>query len=443
MSFISYAQNFEDVMLWRALKHVECGFYIDVGANDPEIDSVTKAFYDHGWRGINIEPVAQWFQRLEEKRPRDINLQIAAGAHQGELVIYEFPDTGLSTIDKATAERHETERGYTKLEQVVPVETLTSICQRFHLAPIHFLKIDVEGAEKDVLEGLDLSIIRPWIIVVESTLPMTQIEDYAQWEAILRGANYDYVYFDGLNRYYIPDEHAELKAHFHAPPNVFDGFVLSGIASQPFCKLVESKAQEQEQRALAAEAESRALAAETRAQEQEQRALAAETHHAAQAQRIDELGGNSHHWWQQACALEMERNALRQSWSWRSTTPLRWGGSLVIHGVPGIRQGATHFVHSAIQAFRHPLAAMMRVVLRNPSLSYRINQHLLRYPALHQQLLGVARSQGAMPGVSTYVPPCPPSAMAEMEALDHLAPRTRQIYSDLKAAIENRQKENG
>ena len=27
--FISYAQNFEDVMLWRALKHVEKGFYID------------------------------------------------------------------------------------------------------------------------------------------------------------------------------------------------------------------------------------------------------------------------------------------------------------------------------------------------------------------------------------------------------------------------------
>ena len=32
MSFISYAQNFEDVMLWRALKHISEGFYIDIGA---------------------------------------------------------------------------------------------------------------------------------------------------------------------------------------------------------------------------------------------------------------------------------------------------------------------------------------------------------------------------------------------------------------------------
>lgn len=57
MTFISYAQNFEDVRLWRALKQFEHGFYIDVGANDPSHDSVTKAFYDHGWHGINVEPM--------------------------------------------------------------------------------------------------------------------------------------------------------------------------------------------------------------------------------------------------------------------------------------------------------------------------------------------------------------------------------------------------
>ena len=56
MSIVSYSQNFEDVMLWRALKDVENGFYIDVGANHPAIDSVTKLFYENGWSGINIEP---------------------------------------------------------------------------------------------------------------------------------------------------------------------------------------------------------------------------------------------------------------------------------------------------------------------------------------------------------------------------------------------------
>jgi hypothetical protein len=36
--FTSYAQNFEDVMLRRALKNVVHGFYVDVGAQDPIVD---------------------------------------------------------------------------------------------------------------------------------------------------------------------------------------------------------------------------------------------------------------------------------------------------------------------------------------------------------------------------------------------------------------------
>ena len=51
MTLTSYAQNFEDVILWRALKHVEHGFYIDIGAQDPVIDSVSLAFYQQSATG--------------------------------------------------------------------------------------------------------------------------------------------------------------------------------------------------------------------------------------------------------------------------------------------------------------------------------------------------------------------------------------------------------
>ena len=79
MSFISYAQNLEDVMLYRALKYVERGFYIDVGAMHPTINSVTKAFYDRDWRGINIEPSPEYFDSLQQERPEDINLNVVIG----------------------------------------------------------------------------------------------------------------------------------------------------------------------------------------------------------------------------------------------------------------------------------------------------------------------------------------------------------------------------
>jgi FkbM family methyltransferase len=232
MTFISHSQNFEDVILWRALKHVKTGFYIDVGANDPDQFSITKSFYQLGWRGINIEPVPQWFEKLEKERPRDINLQVAAGNKKCELTLFEIPDTGLSTFLKEMAEKHEKEMGFEKIAREVSVLPLTDICLEYHTAPIHFLNIDVEGTEKQVLEGLDLSRIRPWIILLESTIPRTAIEDYESWEPILLKAGYHFVYFDGLNRFYTADEHKELTESFHAPPNCFDDFVLS--ESPPF-----------------------------------------------------------------------------------------------------------------------------------------------------------------------------------------------------------------
>ncbi|HHF7374746.1 FkbM family methyltransferase [Legionella bozemanae] len=234
MNFVSYAQNFEDVMLWRALKHIKNGFYVDVGANDPTHDSVTRAFYEKGWAGINIEPVSEWFQKLKKERHRDINLQVAAGERQGEIFFYELPNTGLSTTNKAIAEKHEIEQGYTKIERKVPVMTLTEIICEHQIKQIHFLKIDVEGAEKKVLEGLDFAKIRPWIVLVESTLPNTQIEDFIEWETLLLNAEYDYVYFDGLNRFYIAKEHDDLSHHFKTPPNYFDGFLMS--ETQSFCR---------------------------------------------------------------------------------------------------------------------------------------------------------------------------------------------------------------
>ncbi len=333
MSFISYAQNFEDVMLWRALKHVEIGFYIDVGANDPRQDSVTKAFYDHGWHGINIEPISQWFEKLVIERPRDINLQVAAGARAGELQIYEFPDTGLSTLDRSIAERHEAERGYKKVELKVPVRTLTEICTDIHLAPIHFLKIDVEGAEKQVLDGVDFSIIRPWIVLVESTLPNSQIEDYAEWESILLNANYEFVYFDGLNRFYVAKEHPELKDSFRIPPNYFDGFVL-GVTSS-FCNLVLAQKKQKAEEVSAAinriehltlqcdELKQTLVERESMISEQRAHVLHLQAEWDVVKTKMNELNESSHHWWTVADDLSRELQGVYKSKSWRITCPLR------------------------------------------------------------------------------------------------------------------------
>ncbi len=224
MSFVSYAQNYEDVMLARALRGIEHGFYIDVGAQDPVDDSVTKAFYEMGWRGINIDPVAHWFQRLVLDRPHDINLQLAVSDGPGRLHLFEVIDSGLSTTDPVFAERH-VQAGRQIRESDVECVTLDKICKTHRVTEVHFLKIDCEGGEAATLRGLSLEKLRPWIILLEATEPNSQKPAYMEWEPLLTGRGYHLVYEDGLNRFYVADEHAELDEAFSYPPNVFDYFV--------------------------------------------------------------------------------------------------------------------------------------------------------------------------------------------------------------------------
>ena len=224
MSFISYAQNHEDVMLYRALREVKGGFYIDVGAQDPVIDSVTKAFYERGWRGINIEPNEEYFRKLQDDRPHDINLLTAVGREPGAISFYEVAHTGLSTTSAVYARGH-AEAGYEVHLRNVACTTLDKICTDCGVETVHFLKIDVEGSERAVLEGSSFETVRPWMVVVEATEPNSTREVSAEWEHLLVGHRYQFVYFDGLNRFYIAAEHADLARHFSCPPNPFDQYV--------------------------------------------------------------------------------------------------------------------------------------------------------------------------------------------------------------------------
>jgi FkbM family methyltransferase len=224
MSFISYAQNHEDVMLYRALREVKEGFYIDVGAQDPVIDSVTKAFYERGWRGINIEPNEEYLGKLQGDRPHDINLLTAVGREPGAISFYEVVHTGLSTTSAIYARGH-AEAGYEVHLRNVACTTLDRICTDCGVETVHFLKIDVEGSERAVLEGFSFETVRPWIVVIEATEPNSPREVSAEWEQLLVGHRYQFVYFDGLNRFYIAAEQADLARHFSCPPNPFDQYV--------------------------------------------------------------------------------------------------------------------------------------------------------------------------------------------------------------------------
>lgn len=415
-------------MLWRALKHVEHGFYIDIGAAWPDEHSVTKALYERGWCGINIEPNPEFNRQLQECRPRDRNLRVAVGDREGVFAMNFLGDTGLSTLDDKIAEKH-MQAGWSLERQEVQVTTLVALWQQHVPAgqEVHFLKVDVEGFEEAALRGNDWSRHRPWIVVVEATLPMSQVESHESWEPILLAANYRFAYADGLNRFYVADEHVDLLSAFKYPPNVFDDFLLSRQQD------AEAHATQAEARATVAQisvagaisqAESRATQAEVRATGAEARVSELEAVLEATRKELHDVHQANHHHWHLAEARHQQLQALLGSRSWAVTAPLRSARS----ALRGLTPNA--FKSRAKVFLQH--AALY--VGRRPRLKRGVRAVLGHFPGIRSRLFQISR-----PGVSiVQTPQHQPQPQHESTDLTRLTPRARQIHADLKSALAKR-----
>ncbi len=211
---LSYAQHLEDYHLSRVFGGKRDGFYIDVGAGHPVADNVSCWFYLRGWRGIVVEPQPQLAALYEFVRPRDQRECCVLGRERGEVEFHAVERLhGFSTIVTEFAEKAaDFGAGYKTWK--APMETLASLCAKHAVSGIDFLKIDVEGAEGDVLAGNDWSQWRPRVILCEALAPGSMAENWQSWEPMLLAQGYEFVLFDGLNRFYAAKENPDIIARF-------------------------------------------------------------------------------------------------------------------------------------------------------------------------------------------------------------------------------------
>jgi len=219
---ISYAQNGEDIVFLRALGDQPDGRWIDVGANHPVNDSVTKNFYDLGWRGINIEPVQYFHDLLVQQRPRDVNVRALASDKPGRMILQQnTQNLDLSTVDEFLTAVYR-ERGDVLEEVEVDVVTLAGVCSEYlDRDVIDVLKIDTEGHELQVLLGHDFE-----------RYPVRTMCAEATWDRLdpivshLDSQRMRFVNFDGLNAWFVRDsEYASLGRALSTPAGaVLDWF---------------------------------------------------------------------------------------------------------------------------------------------------------------------------------------------------------------------------
>jgi FkbM family methyltransferase len=221
-TIISFAQNGEDILFYRAFQCKKNGTFIDIGAGHPIADNVTLWLRMRGWRGVNIEPNPIFFDDLITYRPDDTNLNVGVSDKVGELTYYQVEQNelghgwGLSSFDPA-CERLAREQGLKVNHLIIPVTTLDDIAVKYGRRGIDLLKIDVEGLEAAIISSTDWSRFTPQLICVEAVEPNSAVPTWHKWESFLLDAGYRFAAFDGVNCYYCRRTDSVMLRQLSAP----------------------------------------------------------------------------------------------------------------------------------------------------------------------------------------------------------------------------------
>jgi len=204
-----YGQFAEDAALqtyfidkmWAATGNWEVknnGFYVDIGAYSPVLISNTYWFYQHGWRGINVEPFPDIINKFNTERPQDINVSLAIGSRAGLNKYYSWGNSSMNTFSADKVASYIRDGKVSGEPTILEIEMikLETLLDR-HLPDgvlIDFITVDVEGMDLDVLSSNDWRKYRPRLVSVE--LDCMNIND------VIHSDLYSFMLSKGYELYY-------------------------------------------------------------------------------------------------------------------------------------------------------------------------------------------------------------------------------------------------
>jgi FkbM family methyltransferase len=181
------------------------GFFVDVGANDPQRDSQTWSLEQRGWTGVVVEPQPDLAeQHRQQRRAKVYEVACSSPSNSGKTMRLHLAGIQTSLNPEfyvAGMQRHGSID--------VPIMTLDDILADARApSPIDFISIDVESHELEVLSGFDLARWRPRLLLVEDLVKHLRLHRYLQ----RRG--YKWIRRTGLNGWYVPSDSPETVSAF-------------------------------------------------------------------------------------------------------------------------------------------------------------------------------------------------------------------------------------
>lgn len=161
-----HSQSEQDKYLEESVfKGFKNGFFVDVGAHDGISINNTLYFEKYNnWTGINIEPIKSVYDRLIINRPTNINLNLAVCNNDGTTEFYcnvGYTEM-ISGIKDNFDQRHlnrlmneNQQKGSTTELITVNTKKLETIFDETNVKRVHYLSIDVEGAEFEVIKSIN------------------------------------------------------------------------------------------------------------------------------------------------------------------------------------------------------------------------------------------------------------------------------------------------
>ena len=163
----TYSLFGEDLAALKFFKNEKKGFYVDIGCYHPTHINNTYLLYKKGWNGINIDVSQFSIDLFKFMRPDDLNYKCAVSETKKKVnLYYQKEHSQLISINKLTAKKFIKGRLKKKIINSFSLEEILS-WGKYKDYEIDFLDVDVEGADLQVLKGLNFSKRKPKLICVE------------------------------------------------------------------------------------------------------------------------------------------------------------------------------------------------------------------------------------------------------------------------------------